>query len=210
MAYSDPGAVTGGSTPARATWANAVRDDLVDHETRILAVESGSTGGIVSRQTSLTNAQIKALPTTGIQVVAPQGAGMVANPIAVFYRFKFSGGAYTNINTTYADLRIQWQSPAYAYAAGYIVNDNSTSPGLGDISSIFGNAQDRFVATAPLAGADSGYVVTSGQSIVVQTSGVSNQGLYVGMDNNGSGNLTGGNAANSLTVTILYAVVDAS
>ena len=41
MAYSDPGAVTGGTTPARATWANAVRDDVVDHETRISAMEDG-------------------------------------------------------------------------------------------------------------------------------------------------------------------------
>jgi hypothetical protein len=41
MAYSDPGTVTGGLTPARATWANTVRGDLVDHEARIAAVESG-------------------------------------------------------------------------------------------------------------------------------------------------------------------------
>ncbi len=39
----DPGAVTGGVTPARATWANDVRAFLLDHETRIDALETSLT-----------------------------------------------------------------------------------------------------------------------------------------------------------------------
>ncbi len=42
MAFTDPGAVTGGTTPARATWANDVRADLLDHESRIGDVEAGA------------------------------------------------------------------------------------------------------------------------------------------------------------------------
>src|SRR3954471_2261010 len=91
MAFTDPGAVTGGVTPARATWANGVRDDLVDHETRILSLESIVKQSIVTP----TNAQIKALPTTPITLVAAQGANTLVLPKRTILVFK-PGSAYTN------------------------------------------------------------------------------------------------------------------
>lgn len=46
MTYVDPGAVAA-ITKGTAAWANAVRNDLFDHESRMLAVAGGSPAGVI-------------------------------------------------------------------------------------------------------------------------------------------------------------------
>jgi len=46
MPYLDPGAVAA-VTKGTALWANTVRNDLVDHESRITAVAGGSPAGVI-------------------------------------------------------------------------------------------------------------------------------------------------------------------
>jgi hypothetical protein len=203
MAYSDPGAVTGGVTPVRGTWGNAVRDDLVDHETRILAVETGSTG-VIARQTTLTNAQIKALPTTGIEIVPAPASGYRNKLLGLSFSTNTAAGAYTNINLTYSDIHAD---PGYV---GYgIINDNSVSPDLDTLTNILGTAaqsvfdvpEPNTVATGILS---DGLYVQKGSAV----SRVSVEAIAITLkaDNNGSGNFTGGNAANSMKVTVYYSV----
>src|SRR5215212_2501719 len=46
MPYLDPGAVAA-VTKGTALWANTVRNDLMDHESRITAVAGGSPAGVI-------------------------------------------------------------------------------------------------------------------------------------------------------------------
>lgn len=162
-------------------------------------------GSLVQRATvTLTNAQIKALPTTGITVVAAPGPGFWLSVLAVDYSSDFTAGAYTNIDATYSDLHVGWGSE---YAGGYLVDDSATTPVLTDVTDLFGNTTQgivqgvRYSDCVPVAGA-AGYV----RAYPILRSTVANGALTVKMDNNGSGDLTGGNAANSLKVTVLYVV----
>ncbi len=111
-----------------------------------------------------------------------------------------SAGAYTNLNGSYCDLHLE---PAYlAYG---VINDNSVSPSLEILTDMLGTAAatvyDLLVPWQ--AGFVSGYVQNTG----VQLRGVLETGhVTLNADNNGSGNFTGGNAANSMKVTVYYSV----
>ncbi len=203
MAYSDPGAVTGGVTPVRGTWGNAVRDDLVDHETRILALAAG-TGSVIARQTTLTNAQIKALPTTGVEVVPAPASGYRNKLIAISFSTNTSAGAYTNVNTNYADLHTE---PDYL---GYgIINDRSVSPELDILNQILKTAvQSVYELSTPSNIAEGNYPGLLYVQNISVVNRVDLDGIAVTLkaDNNGSGNFTGGNAANSMKVTVYYSV----
>lgn len=171
------------------------------------ASDAAIVGWVRRKSVTLTNAQVKALPTTAIAVLSAPGSGYWYNVLAVSYSANFAAAAYTNINTTYADLRVQYTG-TNDFVGGYVVNDSAASPVLDHITNLFGNALAGLVPGVPysegfsLAGADPEYVVKSPTLWSV----VNNVGLEVKMDNNGSGALTGGDAANTLKVTVYYIV----
>jgi len=128
----------------------------------------------------LTDAQIKALPTTPIQLVAAQGAGKaiyILNANAV--QKIVSNGFYTNITAT--EFLLTTQS-----------NDNS-------VFIVDANALQEVTGTWFCQG-----VVNS----FSYSNLMDNQPVRILMDNSGGGNFTGGNAANTLKVTVYYVVVD--
>jgi hypothetical protein len=198
MAYSDPGAVTGGATPARATWANAVRGDLVDHEARILVLE-----GIARSVTILTNAQIKALPTTAVQLVAAPASGYRNKLLALSFSTNTSAGAYTNLNGTYVDLHTEPDYLAYG-----LIDDYSTSPALLIVTTILGGAaQTVYDLSAPnnVGLGLTGYRYVQNIEVIPRAD-IEAVAITLKADNNGSGNFTGGNAANTMNVTTYYSV----
>jgi hypothetical protein len=77
------------------------------------------------------------------------------------------------------------------------------------VSAIFGNAQNHPIDLVNLAtilgsGAASGSTEWNYPTASPGIPDVDNQVIRISMDNNGSGNLTGGNAANTLRVTLYY------
>lgn len=156
--------------------------------------------------TTLTDAQIKALPTTAVTLIAAPGSGKRIRPLSVSYLFDTSAGAYTNINATYADVHLELGSDYAGYGP---VKDTAASPALTQFTDVLGTAADRIYdqAIPPQKGNDDGgggfYVITTGFGNRNQQE---NAALKIVIDNNGSGNLTGGNAANTLKVIVYYAV----
>jgi hypothetical protein len=165
--------------------------------TRAIGSATGGGGGSQTVQTAtvtLTDAQIKALPTTGIQVVAAPGANKMLLPVTGVWVLDPRGGAYTNLALLFTAL--------YYDAA---VTQNCTIQYSEAAQGAFADASGIHVlaAFAP-NNADS----VQGVSWVSDNPGVAvNKPLFVGADNSGNGNLTGGNAANSLKVTAYYITV---
>lgn len=177
--------------------------------TGVLPVANGGSGsasgaGILIQATTLNDAQIKALPTTPFQIVAAPSAGTWIHPIAVTYSADCAAAAYTNINTTYADFNLKLGTDSLVYGP---VNDSSTSPALAQMTALLGAAAHIVVAVPVPGVAGVGSSPSYVQNIAPSGSGtLSGVALMLAMDNNGSGVLTGGDAANTLKVTVYYAV----
>lgn len=131
----------------------------------------------------LTDAQIKALPTTPVQILAPQGANKIAWVIGAFVNFK-PVSPYSNFDFS-VSLKVGPPSPA-------------------DIWQNCSNA-DLILGSSVAFDKQMGTNVGQGSA----NSDVVNKATEIRADNGGSGNFTGGNAGNSLAVTILYTVIDA-
>jgi len=153
------------------------------------------TSGYLSRATvTLTDAQIKALPTTAVELVAAQGAAKLIVPLSAVVQFNYTD-AYTNIAAT-AALFIQ-----VGGNVGLATLDEAAGNG---VTSLFDSGED-YTAILPQKGFVSG---TSTYGTVRASLEVAEQNLSVKMTNAAQGALTGGNAANTLRVSVYYVVVD--
>lgn len=181
--------------------AERVADNLDDHEARIVAVEAA---GLLRVTVPLTDAQIKALPTSGFTIVAAPGSGFRIEPLHVAITVNTSAGAYTNIHAN-AYLHVHtsdWNNDWF----DYLVNGNATS--VTEVTGFLGGAARKrwrpkpaiYPGTAKLTAA------YGGLAMVETATSSDNAPLILYMSNTG-GNLTGGNAANSMTIECLYQAV---
>lgn len=155
--------------------------------------------------TDLTDAQVKALPTTPITVVAAAGSGFAVRVVSCALYAKFASGGYTNVNTTFAYLSLGAANNVNDSLG--IANDNTTTPAITQATKFFNNTNKRMMlepykVSVPVSAA-SGYILTTGEDGVFPAdlfADLDNTGIAITMDNNSSGNLTGGNASNKLRV----------
>jgi hypothetical protein len=172
-------------------------------------------GGAVPLQkatVTLTNAQIKALPTTPITLIAAPGSGYIIKLLAATVVVNTTAGAYTNIDTTYCAV------PQFSHVSGGLwlatpaaINDDSLTTDMTYATTVLGSTAKRVLhCVVPVqVAADQGS--TSGAEGIV-FSNVTNaasdfENLPVLLDAyNGSGDFTGGNAANTMRVTAYYTV----
>ncbi len=157
--------------------------------------------------TVLTNAQIKALPTTPITLVAAPAVGLRVKMLGASLRSSFAAGQYTNINATYAACALSYGSDFTQWATVGIVDD-VTYTDANRFTALFGNTTQGLVDLAPYLDAPSDGAANDLWVLpnVRTTASAAAIALVIAMDNNGSGALTGGNAANTLTVTVYYAL----
>jgi hypothetical protein len=181
------------STPATAV---AGTDYIAPSGADCLAFGSGGVLLCTKTQT-ITDAQVKALPTTAITVVAAPGAGRVVTPIRYLLITDFSAAAYTNLS-----------DGGYIYI-GY---DGIESSGRNTSAYIADSAADSLTKlTGLMAAADSVYALEPYQETLEGWGLIGYGGTQANLVNkplqmraSNSGNYTGGNAANVLKVITHY------
>ena len=153
--------------------------------------------------TILTDAQIKALPTTPITLKTAPAAGFQNRFLGATLAIDASAGAYTNVNTTSAVLEIE--TAAGARLALGPVNDSTLTTPLARLTTFLG-ATDKIAMLNPYAEAiqsgGSGSFGYLQPSISDATADYEAELIRITVNNNGSGAFTGGNAANTLRVTL--------
>ena len=147
---------------------------------------------------TLTDSQIKALPTTPVELIASPGANKFILPISATVYFHWTAN-YTNIDSN-AALNIS-HANGYSLLTALFENDGSSS-----ISNLLNDDDDYMAIFTQKA------ETTSGRNIAyyIWPGGLVNKNLTIGLYNGFSGTLTGGDANNSITVTVLYTVNDVS
>lgn len=150
---------------------------------------AGPAGATTLRSVShtLTNAEIKALPTTEFQLLAAPGAGKVAWPVFANVSLDSSAGAYTNVKTGAA--LFLWND-----AATLLTETGESYPLFADGQAIqlFGSIGQRYF---------------SGGNIL-ETPDYENRAIVLKLNNSPNGNMTGGHADNSLKITLFYVLID--
>lgn len=171
----------------KSSWANKVKGNDEDHESRILTLE-----GFVKRTApiALTNAQIKELPSTAAVLLAALGSNIRGKYVGTTLRINSTSGAYTNIS---AGAYIVVATPGEAVTLSCYFGDNA-SPALTQFSDIFAAADDIVVDFVPYS-----KHTATGFGVVPQSTttvgGVTNKATHLIVSNSG-GDLTGGHASN--------------
>lgn len=186
-------AITIGETLFDGTGAQlaAALDDHLDQDLSVSQVV------IYQRKTILTDAQIKALPTTFIEVVPAAGEGKMVLLHNALIRSNQTAGVYTNVDTN-TNMFIAFSDEAGGW------QDHASNPFI-----FLSASSDRFaILSSPI----SAYTIAPNSDIMPPyiaqsfTNSFNNVGLVLVIDN--AGDLTGGNAANTLEVTVFYSIVD--
>lgn len=157
-------------------------------------------------KTVLTDAQIKALPTTPVQLVPAPGAGK----ILIFHSAVVSKPAFTTPYGNTADF-----DGIYIGLVDSGVDrgwwKDSSSNGLDDLGQLLGSADNSArifydgVAT-DIAGTALDSIFQRARTISFNGNGI-NQPLNI-LGQTSNGNFTGGHASNTLEVTVFYSIVD--
>lgn len=151
--------------------------------------------------TTITNAQVKTLPTSYVQLLAAPGSGKMIFPFWVMLNKSFSGGDYTNVN---ANGYLEFTYDGGATVLEYIPNDSGA--GLTQLDNfLFGSNQIYFIKPQQnfISALNTGW---NSSFYRLSKTDVNNKSFSIGISNGVSGNLTGGATANSLEVTTYYMV----
>lgn len=157
-----------------------------------------STVTILQASVTLTDAQIKALPTTAVQLVAAPGADKVLMPVALFGVLDTAAAEYAGVTGAGWDIFVG------ADGTNLILNTIQAD-------ALLGAAAERLIGSYGLT--PIGFGNFDGFNLGWTSPGApladwANQPLYIKDQWKGGGAYTGGDAANTLKVTVWYAVVD--
>jgi hypothetical protein len=175
-----------------------------------LVVDGRPAANISLAAKTLTDAQIKALPSTPISLISSPGAGYFISPIAVVLNMDATAGAYGNIDAA-AWLGVVYNN-AYGFV-GYVGNDVAiTNPLIGStaFTDFLTNGSKVSLNLAPFEVTEDINQSAGGwgpMAVLQAMTSKENQPITIKVDNNGAGALTGGNSANTLAIKVLYVVL---
>lgn len=148
----------------------------------------GGSANFESASIVLTNAQIKLLASTGIEIVAAPGVGKAVVPVSATLYLDFAAGAYTpSAGTDY-------------FTIGTGTDDAEEMLKI----PIPNNAATLVAAVGPATHVAAGAGAHYADAIFQDMAQIGNAALTISIS---GGNPTGGNAANTMTVSVLYLVV---
>jgi hypothetical protein len=189
-----------GATNLVLTGATGVVLAYIDNDAWRTAesVSGGGGSGLLLKATvTLTDAQIKALPTTPVEIVAAPGAGKLIWPLSAVIVCDTSANGYTNTDNVVA-LFIEW------WDGSHLSNQWGVShPNVLNLLTAF----DKVVLHVPPADTPSAFGVEL-DGIYLSTSQLADFPLRLRLPNDPAGNFTGGDPANTLRCTVFYCVVD--
>lgn len=133
----------------------------------------------------LTDAQIKALPSAPITLVPAPGVGKIIYYLNGAWRLDNVAGAYTNVNSLGVALQVDTITAGDAAQIETYLANEDTSPYIFSANST--NAIWEAVLQSDLENKPLILTVTNGAP---------------------GGDFTGGNAANTLSITIYYVIID--
>lgn len=155
---------------------------------------------------TLTDAQIRFLPTVPIDLVAAPGASKMIVPWS-YWLVMTMIASYTNINGTTPFFVMQYSAGGNE-GSGYIGNDN-TIPAVTTFTDFFafGTGLKRYRLPSSYyddRGAAGGWGLIGDFTGLAST----NKILQATINNQGTGNLTGGDVGNSLKIVTYYSIED--
>lgn len=155
---------------------------------------------LLGSDTTLADAQIKALPTTPIEILPAPDPGTLRDWTRIILSANLAA-AYTNIHSDSA-IRVR-------YGAGGMTHEyynSGTYFGLDFVSGLLTSTQGTVLVLDPLL--DVGAPDLAAQPFGAFQYADVQQALTLSINNSGAGALTGGNADNLVKVTVLYSIVD--
>jgi hypothetical protein len=174
--------------------------DATDPAAPIVSLLDTGAASLLMASVTLTDAELKALHTTYKVWVAAPGAGKIIVPFAMILRTIMSAGRqYTNLDGTYPAII---GATPFASTVGFNGMTLAAGVGTGLLGTSGVNPIKIVTGIGPVPTA-----ATYGWNGRIQSE-IENQPCYLAMYNHTSGNLTGGNAANSFKATLYYVIMD--
>jgi hypothetical protein len=149
---------------------------------------------VLSRTVELTDAQIKALPTTPLEVVESPGVGRLLRLVSGFYKLHLIVD-YENLDAVFPSLFLRHGGSSALHSLP------ASASGFLD----WGGPADVVAWMTPFFGAVSGSPV---EGVGYDLNDIANSPFLVSADNGFSGDFTGGDTANTLQVTVYYTIID--
>lgn len=159
----------------------------------------GSANYVWQQMVLLSDAQIKALPTTGVQIIPAPGVGRYVLPVLCALRLDNSAGVYT------ANAAASWvlvQGPTINAGGAYVSNLLPVQSALQAVSG------GPFHATLSLPYSQPGAGDFEGANINPLNGDLTNTAVGIKDDWGGIADYTDGHASNTLRVTSVYYVLD--
>ena len=153
-----------------------------------------------SRTTTLTDAQVKALPTTGIEILPAPDAGTIRDWTRIIVSSNLTA-AYTNVD---AGCVIQVRYGAAGFLQEYY--NSGTYFDASFVSSLLNSTTDTVLTILPVL--DAGEPTLGSQPLASYPYADLQDSLLFKITNNAAGNFTGGNSANVVKVTVIYSIVE--
>jgi hypothetical protein len=195
------GAILDGSPSS----ADEVYLDTMNYSERAIAAVAakraggGGGGGALSvSSVKLTNAQVLALPTTAVEIVAAPGAGKILVPFLAWWYVNWTAD-YTNIDPT-AQVGIEFGSAAASSLAPFIETANKGN----QVSNLLADGASHHAFMGVMTYASSLGGITAGIGQAVDEPAFTDAALNVFATNGAAGDFTGGDAANEIQVTVYY------